>query len=311
MPQRRVCTFALLCLASSLVGTSSGCVRSLSQLDQHAQAFSSAAVLVTNSSEDAYTSANRLHSNEQIALAVIDYDKSTAWNPEHYVKPLLSDDQLEARREVLEGLKSYAESLAALTAPKGSTDLGDAAKGVGSNLQQLSANINTTFGTGTGSSISDTEKNVLSTALVALGTYLQQRTVSKQLPAVIQSNDKTIGDICDALVKDIEILKRQASKDYGELQVAQDSYIRHADPPFTAEQRRAEIAKLPALVRKQQQNDFLLSKLEGTLTSLKASHHALAAAAQGSDTISVQQAIAQLLAQGESLATYYESLSSS
>jgi len=281
----------------------------MSQLAQHTQAFSSAAIIVTNGSEDAYTSANTLHYNEQIALAAIDYDKSASWDPSNYVKPLLSDEQLEARREVLDGLKAYAETLGDLTSTKGNADLNAAAKDVGTNLQQLSTTVNTTFKTSTDVSISDTERNVLSTALVALGTYLQQRTVSRQLPAVLQANDKTVNDICDAVLADVKILRRQADKDYGELEVAQDNYIRHAQPPFTADQKRAEIAKLPAMVREQQENDLLLSKLEKSISSLKLTHHALAAAAQGNNPGSLRQYIAELTAEGQSLASYYQSLS--
>lgn len=310
MPNTLKYKSTLLCLASLLIGASTGCVRSMSELGQHTLAFSSAAIVITNGSEDAYASANTLHYNEQIALSVIDYDKSVSWNPENYVKPLLSDEQLEARRQVLEGLKSYAATLGDLTSTRGDTNLNAAAKDVGNNLQQLSSTVNTSFGTGAGASISDTEKNGLSTALVALGTYLKQRTVSKQLPAVLQANDKTVTDICDALLSDVKILRRQADKDYGALETAQDKYIRTAQPAFSADQRRSEIAKLPTMVREQGQNDLLLAKLDKSLRSLKLTHHALAAAAQGNNPGSLRQYIAELTAEGQSLASYYQSLNS-
>ncbi len=310
MPTLSVQNFVLTCAATLLLGFSTGCVRSMSQLAQHTQAFSNAAIVVTSGSEDAYSSANTLHYNEQISLAVIAFDKSPSWNPEAYVKPLLTDEQLEARRQVLDGLKSYAEILSDLTSTKGNTDLNAAAKDVGTNLQQLSSTVSTSFGTGTGLSISDTEKNTLSTALVALGTFLKERTVSKQLPTVLQDNDKTVAAICDALLADIKILRRQATKDYGELETAQDQYIRTAQPPFAADQRRMEISKLPAMVLQQQQNDLLLSKLDKAVRSLKLTHHALAAAAQGNSPGSLRQYIAELTAEGQSLTSYYQSLSS-
>lgn len=297
-------------VASLAIAVSGGCVRSISQLALHTQAFSRAAILVTDGSEDAYASANTLHYNEQVALAVIDYDKNTSWNPENYVKPLLSDEQLEARRQVLDGLKTYAETLGDLTSSKGNVELNTAAKDVGTNLQQLSGTVNTSFKTGSDLSISDTEKNALSTALVALASYLQQRTVSKQLPAVLQANDKIVIDICNALIADVKILRRQADKDYGALETAQDQYIRHAQPPFSADQRRAEIARLPAMVREEQQNDLLLAKLEQSLSSLKLTNHALAAAAQGNNPESLKQHIAELTADGQSLSSYYQTLSS-
>lgn len=310
MAKRAVQNYILAGATSFLIVVSSGCLRPMSQLAQHTQAFSNAAILVTNGSEDAYVSANNLHYDEQIELAVIDYDKSASWDPANYVKPLLTDDQLEARRQVLDGLKTYAETLSDLTSTKGDTNLNAAATGVGNNLQQLSGTVNTSFGTGTSSSISTIEKNSLSTALVALGTFLQQRTVEKRLPAVLQANDKTVSDICDSLLADIKILRRQADKDYGALETAQDGYIRHANPPFSAEEKRLEIAKLPAMIRKQQQNDLLLAKLERSLSSLKLTHHALAAAAQGNNPTSLHQYIAELTADGQSLASYYESLGS-
>ena len=290
--------------------TLSGCVRPMSQLAQHTQAFSSAAILITNSSQDAYATANTLHYNEQIALAVIDYDKSPSWNPNDYVKPLLSDEQLIARRQVLDGLKLYSESLNELTSPKPNTGLNAAANDLGTSLQVLSKNVNTTFTGGSDLAISDTQKNILSTALVALGDYLAHRTVGKRLPTVLAENDKTIADICDALLADVKVLRRQADKDYITLEVAQDQYIRHAQPALSADQRRGEIARLPAMVREQQQNDLLLTKLEHALTGLKLTHHALAAAAQGDNPLSLRDKIAELTAEGQALASYYQGLTS-
>lgn len=308
MCRERLRVYALAGATAFLPAFATGCMRSMSPLSEHTLAFSKAAILVTNASADAYTSANQLHSDEQIARAVVDYDKSTSWDPDKYATPLLSDEQLQSRRQVLDGLKTYAETLGELTHTKSRPELDDAARSLGSNLQQLSSTVTTSFGTKSELSISDSEKSVLSTALAALGDYLQQRTISRRLPVVLRANDPTVGAICDVLIADVRVLRRQADKDYDELEIAQDEFIRHAQPPLAADQRRTEIAKLPAMVREQQQNELLLRKLEQSLGALKATHHALATTAQDSNPGSLRLHIAELTADGQSLLDSYQNL---
>ena len=289
-----------------------GCPTSTRPLARDANAFSAATVLVVHGASDAYTKANELHDRSELALAVLDYDKKPAWNPNDYVKPLLTRDQLNARLHILNGLKSYAQTVADLASGGKQTPLDNAAREVGTNLQDLSKNIPEALSTsvpGAGP-ISDTTRNVLSTALVALGMFLQERKVATSLPAVIEENDKNVADLCSYLESDITILRRQADVDYGRVITSEDQYIRHEGNDLTPTERRAEIQKLPEFVLEQRDNDQLLEKLQRTIHKLAETHHAFAAAAQDHNTESLRQYILDLSAEGQSLADYYESLSS-
>jgi len=98
--------FLLLCIA--LTG------RSLSPLAKHTAAFSQASNLVITNSKDAYRAVNHLRQREQIEAAVYAYDKDPHWNPYTNIRPLLTSSQLDARIEVLDGLKMYADTLVQL-----------------------------------------------------------------------------------------------------------------------------------------------------------------------------------------------------
>lgn len=280
-------------------------------LARDANAFSAATTLVVNGSSDAYRKANELHDRAELSIAAAEYDRKPAWNPNDYVKPLLTQEQLEARIRILKGLKAYAQTVADIASGGNESGLNDAAANVGDSLQDLSGNIPAALSTsipGAGP-ISDTTKNVLSTALVALGRFLQQRKVEGSLPKVIQDNDPHVGELCRYLQSDIVILRRQADVDYGRVITAQDQYIRHEGKDLTASERRAEIQRLPAFVLEQKQNDELLAKLERTIQKLGETHHAFAAAAQVRNPESLHQYILDLSAEGQSLADYYQSLS--
>ena len=298
-------TLALLALA--LVG----CPSTPGRLAKHANAFSGATIRVVNGASDAYRKANELHDQAEISLAVLDYDKKPAWNPNDYVKPLLSQEQLTARIEILNGLKSYAKKIADLAAGGKQTDLESAATEVGSSLQNLSKNVPSALSTSIPDAgpMSDTTKNAVSTALLAFGKFLQEAKITKSLPQVIGDNDKNVSELCDFLDSDIRILRRQADVDYGRVITSQDQYIRHEGSTLSAEERRSEIRKLPQFVLEQRQNDQLLAKLQKTIQTLSETHHAFAVAAQSGNPESLSQYINDLSAQGQSLAAFYDELS--
>ena len=288
-----------------------GCPTSTRPLASDANVFSAATITVVHGASDAYRTANELHDHAELSLAALDYDRKPTWNPNDYVKPLLTQEQLDGRLQILNGLKSYAQTVADLAAGGKPTDLNTAATQVGANLQELSKNVPAKLSTSIpgGGPLSDTTKNVVSTALVALGHFLQERKVATSLPQVIEDNDKNVSELCKYLDSDITILRRQADVDYGRVITSQDQYIRHDGASLTPAERRAEIQKLPQFVLEQQQNDQLLAKLQKTVQKLAQTHHAFAVAAQSHNSESLRQYILDLSAEGQSLADYYQSLS--
>lgn len=299
--------------AAALIGAVgiSGC--SLGPLAKHTAAFSVATNEVIDSSEDAYRAANRLRQQEQVAAAVYEYDKNPTWSPYTDPKPLLTPAQLNARIEVLDGLRSYAASLVEITGSQSSKDLNAAAAGVGTNLQSLSSAASTDLKNSVPNApvMTSAEANGISTAVRALGDYLVAKRVKGSLPKVTQEMNPVIKALCELLNNDIIILRRQADVDYQTLIEKQDQFIRHPSTPLDPVEHRDEIGKLITLAAQQKANDELLVKLQVALHTLALTHQALAAAAQGNDPETIKQKIADLEAAGQSLASFYSSLPTS
>jgi hypothetical protein len=302
-----------MCIAAAALLISLAVEGCLSPLAKHAAAFSSATTVVIDGSEDAYRAANRLRLQEQSAAAVYDYDKNPTWSPYQDFKPLLTPDQLNARIKVLDGLKSYADTLVDLTSSKPSEDLENAAQAVGTNLQGLNQTVATVFSTAIPNAqvMSTAQANGVSTAVLALAEYLKARTVKTSLPKVTQSMDPNITALCELLNSDIVILRRQADGDYQTLIENQNQAIQHESKAVSPYERRKEIGSLIVLAAQQKANDDLLAKLQTALHTLAMTHHALAAAVQGNNPESISQQIADLQAAGKDLSNYYKSLPAS
>jgi hypothetical protein len=295
----------------------------MSPLAQHTVAFSKATDMVVDNSKDSYRAAVDLRLREQTMAAVYDYDKKPNWNPNTDFKPLLTEDQLDARIKVLDGLKEYSRSLVELTSGKSSPETQAAAAAAGASLQSLSQSVSTSLGnsassastTSTASSASTTsgmstsETNAASTAVLALAKYLTARKVKGALPKVTQDMNPNIMTLCKVLNDDITILRRQADVDYTELETQQDLFIRNAGAGLNSVQHREEVGKLVLIANEKRANDALLAKLQASLVNFELTHQALAAAAQGNNPESLSQKIAELAAAGQDLGNFYKSLS--
>jgi hypothetical protein len=234
-------------------------------------------------------------------------DKDLQFDPHKDFKPLFTPDQLTARVLVLDGMKLYADSLVQLTGHPSKEDtaaLASAATGVGQNLQSLSTEVNGKF-SGI-PAITGTESAGISTAMKALGEYLETRTIKKSLPKVTGDMDESVKTLCGLLEEDIKVMKTQADSDYTSLLLTENQFVLHNK--LDAVEKRNEVEKLMAVVRRQRGNDRLLDALSGAVVKLRLTHHALAAAAQGNNPGSLKQNIADLEAAGKELSAYYKSL---
>jgi hypothetical protein len=287
---RALCAFVLLL---------TGC--SLSPLARRTAAFSSATSQVVDNSENAYRAAVRLNDEAQASMLVARYDSAQPVDP-HSLKHLMDPQDLEARTEVLDGLRAYAQTIADLSSGVASSKLDDAAASVGTNLQKLSAATPTTF------KITPQEANAASTALKALGEFLTSKKVKGSVPKIIQEMDPNIEAICNLLLSDIAILRDQSGRDYEQLLSQQDSFIRHAGKDLSPIDRRSEIQRLPQILVRKQATDDMLANLADCVKQLALTHHALSAAATSKEAPSLEARIADLRAIGSRLANYYESL---
>jgi len=293
----------LLCLCLlSLAGCS------LSPLARNTAAFSSAASLVTDNTQNAYRIAVRLNEEAQASLLVARFDSPQPMDP-HSIRPLIDDKGLRARTDVLDGLRTYAQTIADLSSGVSSPELDAAAAACGTNIKSLGDALASS--TPIGINITPTESNAASTALKALGEFLTARKVKSSVPAIIRDMDPTVASLSRLLSSDIDILRDQAGRDYEQILAQEDSFIRHAGSSLSPSERRAEIQRLPRILSSKKATDDLLADLQISINKLAVTHHALAAAATSKDTSSLQARIADLRASAKDLTSFYDSLSAS
>jgi len=280
-----------------------GC--SLSPLASRTAAFSSATNLVVNSSENAYRAAVRLNDEAQASMLVARYDSAQPMDP-HALKHLIDPKGLEARTAVLNGLRTYARSIADLASGVSSSKLDAATTSVGANLQKMGDAISAS--TPIGIDITPAEANATSTALKALGEFLISQKVKSSVPKIIHDMDPNVETICNLLQSDITVLRDQTGRDYEQILAQQDSFIRHAGTSLSPAERRTEIERLPQILLKKEATDDMLAGLADSVKQLALTHHALAVAATTKDAPSLDARIADLRGAGERLADYYLAL---
>lgn len=281
-----------------------GC--SVSPLAKHTAAFSSATNRVIDNCSSAYRFAIDLHDQEQTSLGVLRVLEGDPWDP-HDTKPLISSAGLAARLEVLDALKSYAQSLSDLTSGLDSPALDNAAASTGANLKALSAEIASEAGANkSGLSVSTQTANAISTATKALGEFLVEKKIKASVLSVTRDMDPHIESLCKLLTDDIDTLRAQSKKDYEDLLRQQMLYFRENEKQLAHSERREEVEKLPSILKNEQTTDSMLADLHTAIGRLALTHHALAAAAQGNSPEALTARIADLAAAGENLGRYYQ-----
>ncbi len=279
-----------------------GC--SIAPLAKHTAAFSAATCLVVDNSSNAYRAAIDLHEEEQISAGILQFQHGVAWDP-HNDKPLISEEGLEARLEVLEAVKTYAQSLADVTSGIDSPALDKAAASTGTSLRGLADEFAKQQGSSaTSFALTPEMANGVSTAARALGEYLIAKKIKREVPSIIRSMDPQIQSLCSLLSSDVAILRRQAKKDYEDLFRQQEIQIKQ---DLKADGIRDQIAKLPEILRKERHTDAMLAELQTAVTELAATHHALAAE-RANQPEALRARIAELTEAGERLGKYYQAL---
>ena len=280
-----------------------GC--SISPLARNTAEFSSAASLVVHNTQNAYRKAVRVNEEAQASLLVTRFDTDHPMDP-HAIRPLIDQKGLETRTEVLDGLRTYAQTIADLASGVSSPKLDEAATACGSNLKSLGDALASS--TSIGINITPAEANATSTALKALGDFLVNRQIKSSVPKIIQQMDPTVEALAKLLVSDIDILRDQSSRDYEQILAQEDGFIRHAGSALSAAERRSEIQRLPRILASEKATGDMLADLKVSIHKLAETHHALAAAAASKNSSSLQARIADLRASAEQLANFYDSL---
>jgi hypothetical protein len=334
--------------ASALVGVSlmlcaalAGCAAT--PLAKHATALSAALAPVVDQSAAAYRDAVALHNLRADYEAVVAYEnKDATYNPRN-APVLLSQKDIQVRLAVLAALQVYSESLIEITKGNDSPELDAASESVGNNLTSLGNDVapsienvlgiaaapgsttTTTTTTVSGSNSTTTSsssstpaavlspevRNGISTGINALGQFLVNRTVERELPAKIEEMDPHVQALCKALADDIQTLRGLEQRDYDAILDLEKQFILEDEQPgrnVSPVEVRAEIMKLPEIARQQREADERLSSLREAINRLALTHHALAAEAQHNNPEALKDKLAELSAAGSSLGKFYSSL---
>jgi len=323
-------------LMVSLSFFTTGC---LSSLAKHSNALSAAMAPAVDEAAAAYRDAEALYDLRVDYDAVSQFDvNQPVYNPRNF-QPLMSDKDIQTRLAVLAALQTYAKSLVAITGGTDSPALEAASKSVGGDLSSLgnslAPSVESTLGITTASSsttdtivttvsgptatttlstssattplITPEIQNGISTAVDALGQFLVGNKIKKELPQKIIAMDPHIQALCNLLEQDIDTLQNQDDRDYNRVINLETLFIRQ-NASLNPEQRRADIMKLPEIVRQQRAADQKLAELRSAIARLAFTHHALAADAQGKTMESLTDKLKELEVAGESLGKFYSSL---
>jgi hypothetical protein len=121
--------------------------------------------------------------------------------------------------------------------------------------------------------------------------------------------DPHIASLCDLLTSDINILRRQAKVDYGNLARQEWTFITLYKAKMSPVELHDEAEKLPTFHTDAETTDAKLADLEDAIGKLKAAHHDLMNAANGKDAETLKAKIADFETAGSNLGNFYQSLS--
>ena len=294
-----------LLLTAVLCHNICGC--SLSPLAKRSTEFASAATITTTDTADVYEVVERTYRKAQTARLVANYDKSGFDSTS--LRPFLPQHDLDVRIEILSGLMSYAELLAAVSSDQSFTELDDSAKSLGAALGTLSANELSA------SKLTSTDVNIATTAIDALGRALIEKKRRRELPGILHQMQQPIETICTLLAQDIgdpehSGLRNELHISYLDLLREQKNYIAENESKLSPADRRDEIRILPQLAISEAHADRALAATQKALLQLARTHTALALTAAQKDSPAFRVQMQQLAAAAQQLKTFYASLSS-
>ncbi len=284
-----------------------GCA--VAPLSQRATAFSTAATATALKVRGAYQLVEQTYEDAQMASLVNQFD-TKGFDPDS-IQPLMADADMKARTQMLDGLQQYAALLAEVSGNAPITELDKQSEALGASLQSMSKDAPL-------KSIAknaNMESGVAAAAVDALGRLLMERKTAKDLPAILESGQKPVDDICQLLEQDIGTpegtgLRNELRDKYVELIADERTYILTNEAKMTLSEKRTEIEKLPQLVIAEKQGDGTLEQTQAALKQLAATNDALTQTRKDKDAPAFKAMLSQLVAQGQQLGAVYSAESS-
>jgi len=309
-----------LCLNASIA--SIGCVK---QIRSTVPAFAQATELTSTNVQAAFQTVNATYIEAQTFRYAVTYNGEV--DPASILENWLPAGSMDVRIQLLQGLKQYASELNSLTGSNDTDSLNKASSAVGVSLTALTK---TAEFKGLTSKLPGGASDQAATAVNAVGNWLIESKLAKDLPALIERMDPSVQVICTLLSEDIgnvnnnpdrplegSGLRHQLWNDYNNIILAQNQYILHGEcvkgktQPncFSPDARLAEIKKLPALAQQRNTADQTLQQVQVTIRQLAQAHTELVKAARSKQHLTAD--LQDLVAEAQRLNAYYNSLASS
>lgn len=312
-PERRLFGHKLLTTVSALLISTLFVSCATSSLNKRVLTFSKAASLAATNSQSAFETVQQHYEQTQVDSLVLNYERD-GFNPDR-VKALLNPEDLQVRKSIFSSLQRYAETLSEITGGSQDKQFDDATKKLGQSLQSLNGNdaFKKFVGQAPGRDI-----HLATTAINTLGRWFVERKRTRELPRIINEMHPAIENLAQLLIDDLGSapradgtggrgLRGQLWIQYTKSMTDQDAFIRANSAKLDASARRIEITKLPRLVEDRRRADLALAATQKTLTQLIEAHAKLRDAKDDDDG-GFLAAIQQLVAEGQRIKDFYESL---
>ncbi len=305
-PLRSMATVAmgpLLCLLSSCLP---------SKIQTEVPAFAKAVTETTMNTKAAFEVVEQKYEEAQAFTLVVNYKPGQRFDPAS-VKFLLSEEDLEARMKLLAGLQQYGTQLEAVAGGAAAGKVDQSSKQLGASLKSLAPSV--AIKKMATNAIYTGGANAAAAAIDALGNWLIQEKLRKNLPGLIASMQEPIAAISDLFKADIGSVNADGEghglrfalwMTYTQLIQKQQEFLTANFKELTPEHRTAEIEKLPAMVRARRLADQTLAQTEAGLDLLVKANAQLLDAVKTKTTMHTQ--IDALQAEGSRIGEFYRSL---
>lgn len=317
MREKRVSYFKNPAILSGVIGLSGIVLFFAGCATPHAQkriaAFSTALSIATTNTTDAFETVDQKLYLTKVALLVNNYDEK-GFNPNTEMHFLAGQD-LAVREEVFKGLQLYAQKLADIMSDAQLKEFDAETKAFGESLQKL--NENDAFKNITGGS-SGTNIDAFVTAVNAVGRFFVNYKREKGVREIVADMKQPVENICNTFISDIGQpmdnhgaggfgLRNQSWLQYDVMVKTQIGFIDHNAGKLDPVAKAEAIAKLPSIVKEQQQVDLTLKATQDTLKKLKKTHNELVKAFDETCP-TLENLIAELINEGKRVSEFYKSL---
>jgi hypothetical protein len=182
------------------------------------KSFSDATSAATETTRQAFQSTDQTFLRRRVEEVIAAYPSNHAILSELSFKnlnPYLPPDQLQARLDVLAGLQTYAEKLAALAGNEQLDAFDQQAAALGENLSKFNDDLVKTKLLPKGAS--ETEIKILSTSIREMGDWLIKSERRQAVKKAVTDMDPNVQKIAGFLKSDLNDLARQADNDYHQI----------------------------------------------------------------------------------------------